>query len=610
MESSAQGVYTVSGHLREEAAVKAELEKTNFDLKMRVFYLEEKLTRLAGSEGAAGLIGSGGDDGNSATNALRLQVEEKNIELEQRNVLLTKAKTAIEALKREIERNKAEHSRQQDLEDRVRRLKQASDEMEAEFQQQTAQLEGQLQQSRQACLAKDQATAELESKVSALELGLQQCRERLSDAGLEKDRLEEACLHARHRAEEMEEELLQLRAHCDLYSMRGDERAAEFDAMKSQVKNVELEHKYRVDEMHSHHKVEIATLKQLHQQELDRRVQEVRNTAREEADAARQLSEAALRETRAHDLKEGAHERAQLNLRIDDLVKRSDEKQQEIRQLNEEIRAMRTHYDNDRSRAEQAFREADVSKVEAKLQLEQIDSMRKALDEANEELRHLRKAHEHGAETKEGFRREQIEKNHLVQKLAQREDEAETLRESLHAKEIKVLHDEAELRRLHAIVDDLRARTANQEDIVRENERSKADNHTLSIELQEANHKVSQVSRDLAVATGDLDHTKRTMSQMEHEIKKLQSMYDAISSHKAELHSSLHEDRSKHSNAEVALREQQQMFEAKFSEQKQVRIHLSSPPLFLSIFPCVTPRHSSLPPPLPPPPSAPSRSTR
>jgi hypothetical protein len=178
MESSAQGVYTVSGHLREEAAVKAELEKSNFDLKMRVFYLEEKLTRLAGSEGTAGLFGSGGDDGNSAMNALRLQVEEKNLELEQRNVLLTKAKTAIEALKREIERNKAEHSRQQDLEDRVRRLKQASDEMEAEFQQQTAQLEGQLQQSRQACLVKDQATAELESKVSALELGLQQCRER------------------------------------------------------------------------------------------------------------------------------------------------------------------------------------------------------------------------------------------------------------------------------------------------------------------------------------------------------------------------------------------------------------------------------------------------
>mgnify|MGYP006141396439 CR=1 FL=1 len=66
------------------------LQKTNFNMKLRIFYLEERLAQRAG-------------DGNSA--ALeeelfqqKLLIEERSKELEDRNLLLIKSRNAIERL--------------------------------------------------------------------------------------------------------------------------------------------------------------------------------------------------------------------------------------------------------------------------------------------------------------------------------------------------------------------------------------------------------------------------------------------------------------------------------------------------------------------------------
>lgn len=493
-----QGIYTVSGNLREEAAIKAELEKSNFDLKMRVFYLEEKLTRLAGGESTAALFAPSDD---STTNALRLQVEEKNLELEQRNLLLTKAKVAIEALKKEVERSKAEHGKTADLEDRVRRLKSASDEMDAQYKAQIAQIEGQLATARQATAQLAQAKAASDGQTAALELQIRQAGERHADLCLQRDRADEASLHARQASEGLEEELLQLRAHVDLYRLRGEEHGAEFETLRvaaaeaaMRAKSQEQECKHRIDEAHSRNQIEMAALRQQHHLDLENALREVREEARSDADHAKSQAEGLLREARAHEQKEVSHERAQLNLRIDDLIKRSDEKQAEmrclndqrqaeVRALNDEMRALRAQHEADRTKAEHAIRDSEVARVELRLNAETIEGLKKSLEESTEELRHLRKNHEHGAEVKEGLRREQIDKGHLAQRLEQSEEQVEKLRQTLHDKEIRLLHDESEMRRLHSIVEDLKARCSNQEEIVRENERVKADNHTLKVTL-------------------------------------------------------------------------------------------------------------------------------
>lgn len=583
-EDAPHGLYTVSGNLKEEAQVKAALEKSNFDLKMKVFYLEEKLQRLLAASGVEGGAGKVLGDEGSVVNSLRLQLEEKNIELEQRNVLLTKAKNAIESLKKELERNKGEQGRFLEMEDRVRRLKLANDEMDAEYKAQLAELEQQLSASRSTVHSKEQQRVTLQNQVDSLELSLAQVEERCDLARVEKDKIEERWVHINHKAEEMEEELTQLRAHCELYKLQVGEHAEEYEAMRVQwvdsqhrISALEADIKHKLDEQHAHHNAATATLKERHLADLEKErfnllaaVQEAKETALVEAAREKAAYDVQLREQRAHDAKEVVNERNQYNARIDDLMKRLDDKQEEIRKLHEEERKLRAQHEHDRTRFEHAAMGAEVAKVESKVAGEHIDELKRLLEEANEELKHLRKTHEHGMEVKEGLRREQIDKGALQTKLDTTLDALERTREVLHGKEIQLLHNDAEIRRLHEQLEELKPRLHNQEELVRENERSKAESHSLKIELNQANDKISHVSRDLAAAHGDLDHNKRTITQMESEIRKLQDMYEALASHKDELHSTLHADRTKYITESALLVEQQKMFESKVAEQKIV----------------------------------------
>ena len=100
------------GNLRDAEAEMTFLEKENFDLKMRVYYLEESMT--GGMSGASEMDGSGRNrsrsngrhhvssvdgDANLKISELHLGLEEKKAELEQRNMLLTKSKEMMEKMK-------------------------------------------------------------------------------------------------------------------------------------------------------------------------------------------------------------------------------------------------------------------------------------------------------------------------------------------------------------------------------------------------------------------------------------------------------------------------------------------------------------------------------
>lgn len=138
--------------LREDVEEKQRLEKTNFDLKMKVYYLENQLQKSAEGSGPGD-----GDLSRGDATSLKLQLEERNIELEQRNLLLAKAKSAIDTLKGEIKRLKADEGRNEDLEERVRRLKQANDNFEAEYRAQLAEFEAQLLVAKQSISSKEAA---------------------------------------------------------------------------------------------------------------------------------------------------------------------------------------------------------------------------------------------------------------------------------------------------------------------------------------------------------------------------------------------------------------------------------------------------------------------
>jgi centrosomin len=89
-----------SSSLKNEIEEKQKLEKDNFDLKMKIYYLEESLRQQSSS----GESNQELEDLRSENRQLRNKVQENAVDLEHRNTLLVKAKGAIEALKQEMER--------------------------------------------------------------------------------------------------------------------------------------------------------------------------------------------------------------------------------------------------------------------------------------------------------------------------------------------------------------------------------------------------------------------------------------------------------------------------------------------------------------------------
>ena len=164
-KSVSDGMSSSMNNLREEHEEKQRLEKSNFDLKMKVYYLEENLKRYQDGEHAGD---AQTEHQRLEIGKLKLQLEDKQVDLEQRNLLLIKSKNAIEALKVEIERLRNENNHQQDLEDRIRRLKQLNEDIENDYRSQINQLEQQLVSARQLADSKEIEKATSEDKVVCL----------------------------------------------------------------------------------------------------------------------------------------------------------------------------------------------------------------------------------------------------------------------------------------------------------------------------------------------------------------------------------------------------------------------------------------------------------
>jgi chromosome segregation ATPase len=159
---SVQHLSSSPSHLKDDLEDKHRLERQNFDLKLKVFHLEESIKKMQEAE-FKHQVSNG--TARSEVYDLKLQLEEKEIELEQRNLLLMKAKAAIETMKNELDRSKSEIAKQLDLEDRIKRLKQMNDEIELDYKAQLMKLEAEVNAMRQAMSFKEQERSMLEEKL-------------------------------------------------------------------------------------------------------------------------------------------------------------------------------------------------------------------------------------------------------------------------------------------------------------------------------------------------------------------------------------------------------------------------------------------------------------
>jgi len=83
------------------------LQKTNFNMKLRIFYLEERLAQRAGGDGNQAAL-------EEELFQQKLLIEERSKELEDRNLLLIKSRNAIESLQADLELVRAQCHELQD----------------------------------------------------------------------------------------------------------------------------------------------------------------------------------------------------------------------------------------------------------------------------------------------------------------------------------------------------------------------------------------------------------------------------------------------------------------------------------------------------------------
>lgn len=208
---------------------RSKLEKLNFDLKMKIFHLEEQQkSNLEETKKQDLLL----DSSKAELLDYKLQLEEKEIELEQRNLLLLKAKNAIENLKHEIEKSKQELSRCQDLETRVLKLKELNDEMDLDSKQQVMILEHELERMYDVMKGKEQEKIVLEERLKQLEDNFQSQGQRLQETMTDKIRVEERIKQLTIHVQNNDEEITQCYAQIDLLKIQLIEENEQQDKLK------------------------------------------------------------------------------------------------------------------------------------------------------------------------------------------------------------------------------------------------------------------------------------------------------------------------------------------------------------------------------------------
>jgi len=595
--SAPSAVYSESGSLKEEVEAKQALEKSNFDLKMKVYYLEENLRRAAAA-GVGGVVGSSSSSSSSSSelsalnSTLRVQLEEKNVELEQRAGMIRKAFAAIEGLKKEVERLRGETQSQHELEDRVRKLKTSNEGMESEFRVQLSALETQLQTARQTVTTKEKQRSELESRVSQLELSLAHANDRLEELRDDKDQVDEQWLQMQQRNSEMEEELTQARAHVDLYRIQYEEQVAEVENVKhvfqestQSKKRGEEELRAKLAEVNAHYESQIRTMRHLHEQDMEKlreghalMLTDVRENATLESERLRTQMEAAAREMRITDMAEASRIR-------EDAAKAREDFLRQVHEKSEEVKTMRSMLEGDRARVDGLSREAEAARVECRIKHELAEQFKAEIVNLGDEVKTLRKSHELCAELKEGLRREQIEKAHLSAKVDQVSQALAASREELRELEAARIMAENEARRVSqegdALLHRLQPKVDSVEEVSRENEKLKSINASLKSELQEAGHKISDLSRDLLVAKAEMEKASRDLelglslkkTELDSARAELQRSLEQNSSEvlaREDVKATLLADRQRLGAAEAALAEQRVFTDSMQAEHRTV----------------------------------------
>ncbi|RYG66508.1 hypothetical protein EON64_09595, partial [archaeon] len=602
---SQSNISPVQAHnLKDDYEEKLRLERQNFDLKLKVFHLEETLKKMQDSE-MRQEVHQGMSRSELAD--LKLQIEEKDIELEQRDLLLLKAKGAIEALKHELDRKKMELEKQADVEDRIKRLKQMNDEIEMDYKNQLVKIEADLSASKQITGYKEQEKSMLEEKVRQLEVSLASLHDQLEKVNAERVRIEDRWMQSQQQIVQLDEDLTQAKAHVDLFKMQLQEEAEDMRQVREQLrdtvqrkKEMEETHRVRLTELNAQYDNQIRTIRTNHEHDLEKlrasQVQmltDVRENYQVELNKARQQMDRSVQEIKVHENMDVARVREEYQLRYNHMYdnflhfyflfflpilcfNRLNEKSSELKTLHGLMESDRSKYDKISS-------DLEVCRNDLKERQHTVETLRSELALKNETINQLHAARQdlleqqrRHVELQEQMRREIMEKTELSIKLSQVNEMLEANQQRVKELEAEIHLSKVEVSRLTYATTELNKQADGVEGLARENEKLRIVNNKLQQDLLEANHRVHSLHKDL-------QHAEAEGSRMLDDLRAYRQENAALKESAAEqkstlqtLSSSLQTEKEQRVAAEAALSEQRALHVQYRSEIGDLRQKYSS----------------------------------
>lgn len=253
-----------------------QLEKATFDLKMKLFHMQQQQQSSRTSSQAF-------DHDSQTTLQLQrtvmAQLEQKEKELDQKNALLAKAKGLIDLLKLENRNLQQSHENEVEVKQQLEELRHRHEEVELEFRKQCIEHDVQMKSIQSHLLTKEQEVSLLEDQLQNLDVSYQQMYEKFKEANKESILLQDKYSKSHQLVSQLEDELIQQKTHVSLLSdqllessqsnQRANERIARLQELNQQ-NTTEIVHKYeeRIASMKASQQEELISLKRELQQSL------------------------------------------------------------------------------------------------------------------------------------------------------------------------------------------------------------------------------------------------------------------------------------------------------------------------------------------------------
>ncbi|THX88110.1 hypothetical protein D6D05_01891 [Aureobasidium pullulans] len=290
---------------------------------------------------------------------------------------------------------------------------------------------------------------EIEEAVSTKKDIMQNMEAQQKEFADERRVLEQDLDHARHRIEELEDEIDRLLGSRDQEVSGIDARTktleAEIERMKSSAEEVEMKHKSDLEEMQSSHKK---------QQEENSRLKEQLQAARKDQDEQKQYESdnfRALKETHKHLSPTTAPPEKYMDLvpALENLAQKSAD---HVRELNDAIalarsesESLRTQGNTQRTelkaaKAKQAVTEAELIRLQDEMEAEKAhaESLANCLEDEREQLRKLRSKFADGETGADVLRQRVTEEEGRVIHLSEQLSDAQTHAASLDVEIMRV----------------------------------------------------------------------------------------------------------------------------------------------------------------------------